>query len=176
MRRHHERRGRVLGPQQRRRAGRRRLREPPNAAASDSRGDAVTTRSMTRLPRFAPIASRIGAFALGAASLASMFGATARAQRAMTVSGYVSAAGLPIGGASVSIATLGVGAISDHAGRYSFIVTASLVYGQTLTISARHRGYETETTSVTLNGTPVVQDFELHAPKRSADVTDPILS
>lgn len=87
----------------------------------------------------------------------------ASAQRPVTVSGFVTASGVPVRGASVSISDLDVSATSNDEGRYSFIVPASQVRGQTVLISARHRRYSTRTMPVALTGGSLQLDFEMQA-------------
>ena len=89
--------------------------------------------------------------------------AIAVAQQATTISGRVtSEAGQPIGGANVTIATLGTGALSNAQGQYSFTVPAARVTGQTVTITARRIGYRASTRpGVVLSGAPVTADFTL---------------
>jgi len=84
-----------------------------------------------------------------------------RAQRAVTVSGYVSAKGAPVRGARVSVSELGVGSTSDDEGRYSFIIGAAAVHGQTVTVTARHRRYDTKAAPIKIVGNPIMLDFDL---------------
>ena len=57
----------------------------------------------------------------------------ATAQTAVTVTGHVSAASMPVRGASVRIDQLDLGGTTDADGRYSFIVPSARVQGQTVT-------------------------------------------
>ncbi|MFL5607827.1 MAG: TonB-dependent receptor plug domain-containing protein, partial [Gemmatimonadaceae bacterium] len=87
--------------------------------------------------------------------------ASLRGQEAVTVTGHVSAASMPIRGASVRIGELDLGAITDADGRYSFIVPSARVRGQTVAITARALRYHPESARITLVGGSLVQDFVL---------------
>jgi TonB-linked SusC/RagA family outer membrane protein len=94
--------------------------------------------------------------------LATFFAGTANAQQAAVVSGTVTSdANAPIQGVSVAIPTLGVGALTDEAGRYSFAVPAPRVQGQTATITARRIGFRQSSATITLTGGAITQDFRL---------------
>ena len=80
-----------------------------------------------------------------------------------TISGQVTGTGgTPIVGASVSIATLRVGAFTDETGRFTFTAPAS-ANGTTVTLLARRLGYQPSSASITLSGTAVNQNFSLSA-------------
>jgi TonB-dependent SusC/RagA subfamily outer membrane receptor len=96
-----------------------------------------------------------------ALALGAPLAGAAHAQRAVTVSGYVIAKGVPVRGARVSVPALGVGATSDDEGRYSFIISASQVHGQTVTITARHRRYDTRSAPINVVGGALRLDFDL---------------
>lgn len=90
--------------------------------------------------------------------------AAALAQQGTTISGRVTSdAQTPLQSVSVSIPTLGVGAFTDEAGRYSFTVPASRAAGQAVQLTARRIGYQAKTATVTLSGNAVTQDFTLTA-------------
>lgn len=100
------------------------------------------------------------------AGLVSVLGlpALAAAQQGTTLSGRVlTEASSPIAGASVSIPTLGLGAYSNNDGRYSFVIPAARVTGQTVAVIARRIGYQARTVSVQLTGPVVTHDFVLAA-------------
>jgi TonB-linked SusC/RagA family outer membrane protein len=79
-----------------------------------------------------------------------------------TISGrVVTDAGEPLPGASVGIQTLGVGAITNDQGRYTFIIPAARVTGQQVTILARFLGYRPQSRTITLNAGTLEQNFEL---------------
>ena len=100
------------------------------------------------------------AFVVAAATVAS-------AQQAVTVSGHVTAAGMPLAGAHVRLTALKIDRVTDTDGRYSFVVTSANVRGQTVRITAtmddRRAGYLPGSAVVTLTGGELVQDFELAA-------------
>jgi TonB-linked SusC/RagA family outer membrane protein len=86
----------------------------------------------------------------------------AAAQQGTTVSGRVtSESNIPIPGATVAIPSLAVGTYTNGDGRYSFIVPANRVNGQTVPLVARRIGYTPVTLSVTLSGPTVTRDIQL---------------
>jgi TonB-dependent SusC/RagA subfamily outer membrane receptor len=87
----------------------------------------------------------------------------ASAQEAVTITGHISAASMPVRGAAIRIPELDLGAVSDAEGRYSFIVPSTRVRGQTVTLTVRYLRYRTESVSLTLVGGAVVQDFALQS-------------
>ena len=90
--------------------------------------------------------------------------AMGHAQQATTISGHVTGEAMsPLPGASVSIGTLGVGAITDADGRYSFTVPSDRAAGRTLALTARRIGYAAKVVNVTLAGASITQDFNLSA-------------
>ncbi len=98
-----------------------------------------------------------------AGTLLGLLPAAALAQ-GTTISGRVTSdAQAPLQGVSVSIATLGAGAYTDDAGRYSFTVPAARATGQTVALSARRIGFVPKTVSITLSGASITQDFALTA-------------
>ena len=97
-------------------------------------------------------------------ALLGVFPAAARAQQATTISGRVTGDAMsPLAGASVSIGTLGVGAITDADGKYSFTVPSDRAAGRTLPLTARRIGYAAKVVNVTLSGASITQDFTLSA-------------
>lgn len=87
--------------------------------------------------------------------------ATVAAQEAVTITGHVSAANMPIQGASVRIEQLDLGTTTNVEGRYSFIVPSSRVRGQTVTLTTRYLRYRPISVQITLVGGSLVQDFDL---------------
>lgn len=85
----------------------------------------------------------------------------ATAQTAVTVTGHVSAASMPVRGASVRIDQLDLGGTTDADGRYSFIVPSARVQGQTVTLTAKFLRYRPQSVPVVLSGSALVQDFSL---------------
>lgn len=108
---------------------------------------------------------RIVRFTIVAAVAAILPIASAAAQRAVTVSGHVTSRGLPLAGAHVRVDALGIDRTTDADGRYSFVVPATSVQGQTVTIVAsmsdRRIRYAPVAVAVVLSGVPLVQDFDL---------------
>ncbi|MEO8335681.1 MAG: TonB-dependent receptor plug domain-containing protein [bacterium] len=94
---------------------------------------------------------------------------TLAAQEAVTISGHVSSASMPVRGATVRIEQLDLGATTDVEGRYSFIVPSSRVRGQTVALSARYVRLRTLSVDIVLTGGSLVRDFDLV----SADGTQP---
>ena len=93
--------------------------------------------------------------------------ATAAAQEAVTVTGHVSAASMPVRGATVRIEALGLGGTTDGEGRYSFIIPSARVRGQTVALTASYPRFRPKSVDLTLVGGSVAQDFDL-------SVTDPV--
>ena len=89
----------------------------------------------------------------------------ARAQQPITISGnVVNETGQPMPGASVALVGLGLGAMTDDAGKYSFVVPAARASGQAATLEARRLGYRPVQFQVTLTpGTTISHDFSLAA-------------
>jgi TonB-linked SusC/RagA family outer membrane protein len=87
------------------------------------------------------------------------------AQQPVAVSGRVTSdAGAPIPSASVFLETMGIGALTNGEGRYSFTVPAARAAGQTVTLTARVIGYRPVSTRVTLtSGAQIAHDFSLAA-------------
>ena len=89
---------------------------------------------------------------------------TAAAQGSATVTGKVtSEAGQPLPFASVVITALGLGAQADANGRYTIVVAAGRVLGQTAQVSALALGFRAGTASITLAPGTIAKDFVLVA-------------
>jgi len=103
--------------------------------------------------------------ALGiAVALASLIGVSAEAQQATVVSGTVTnEASTPIVGASVAISGMGLGAVTNEAGHYSFVVPAERATGQTVSLVVRRIGFKQATATIALAGGNINQDFSLSA-------------
>ena len=86
--------------------------------------------------------------------------ASAAAQGAVTVTGHVSAASMPVRGATVRIEELNLGATSNAEGRFSFIVPSSRALGQTVPLKASHPRYRSKSINVVLIGSSIEQDFD----------------
>ena len=93
------------------------------------------------------------------------------AQEAVTLTGHVSAASMPLQGASVRIPDLNLGTSTDVDGRYSFIIPSSRVRGQTVTVVARYLRYQPGQAPIVLTGGTLVQDFELRPAGEAPVVT-----
>jgi len=94
--------------------------------------------------------------------LSGLIPAAALAQQAVTVSGRVTGTNnAPVAQAAVSIPEFRFGAVTGLDGRYSFVVPATSVHGQTVTITARRIGYSSSSLNVGLTGNAVVADFHL---------------
>lgn len=107
-------------------------------------------RSLVR--RFLAVAGAAVALAMGATA--------AEAQNAVFTGKVTSIAG-PLGGASVGIPELGVGAITGVDGRYSFTVDVGRASGRSVTVVVRYIGYKPKRMAVTLTAGRVEKDFEL---------------
>jgi TonB-linked SusC/RagA family outer membrane protein len=103
----------------------------------------------------------VGATGLGLTNTTPLL-AQAATPQGTTVQGTVTAeTGEPIAGASVGIQTLGVGAVTNDQGRYTFIVPAARVSGQTVTLLARFLGYRPISRTITLTAGTIEQNFSL---------------
>jgi hypothetical protein len=94
------------------------------------------------------------------------------AQEAVTITGHVSSANMPVRGASLRIEQLDLGATTDADGRYSFIVPSTRVRGQTVTLSAKYVRLRSQSVEITLVGGSLVRDFDLVG----ADGTQPTVA
>jgi len=77
--------------------------------------------------------------------------------------------GAPVPGATVAIRSLGVGALADASGNYSFTVPAQ-ASGQTVTVTARYIGFTPADRSVALTGTQTVNFTIAADPFRLSEV------
>ncbi|MCA2990904.1 MAG: SusC/RagA family TonB-linked outer membrane protein [Gemmatimonas sp.] len=98
---------------------------------------------------------------MAAAFLILIPGTTATAQQPATVSGRVTAAGAPLGGAQVGIVELGVGSVTDAQGRFTFTVDPARAGGKQVTVLARTIGYRPVKHLVTLTAGRNEQNFDL---------------
>ena len=79
-----------------------------------------------------------------------------------TVSGRVTTEGnTPVAGATVSIPSMSLGALTDGEGRYSFVVPAARATGQQVLLTARRLGFQPRSVTITLAGASVSQDLLL---------------
>lgn len=94
------------------------------------------------------------------------------AQEGTTISGRVtSEAGAPLASVSVFIEGLNVGTLTRDDGRYSFVVPAARVSGQTVTLTARLIGFRAHSVQLVLRPGALTQDFTLEAnPLRLGEV------
>ena len=100
--------------------------------------------------------------ALALVALSSVATSEALAQNAAVFSGRVTtAAGQALGGASVGIPDLGVGAVADAEGRYNFTVDLSGRAGRSVEVIARSIGYKPKRMPVTLQAGRVEHNFAL---------------
>jgi len=94
--------------------------------------------------------------------LALALGASVAAAQTAVFSGRVtSAAGQPLGGASVSIPDFGVGGIADTDGRYNFTLDLSGRTGRAVNVVARYIGYKPKRLPITLAAGRVEHNFVL---------------
>lgn len=89
----------------------------------------------------------------------------AAGQEATVISGQVVSAadGLPLPGATVSIPELGLEAVSDAQGRYTFTIPADRAQGRTVEVQVRFADLKESSAQVTLAPGAVTQDFSLEA-------------
>jgi TonB-dependent SusC/RagA subfamily outer membrane receptor len=99
---------------------------------------------------------------VGAAFALALTAGTASAQSAV-FSGTVTSAGSPLGGASVAIPELGVGAITSQDGKYSFTLDLAKAggAGRNVTVVARFIGYKPKRMPTRLAVGRNAKDFEL---------------
>ncbi|HJQ21105.1 MAG TPA: SusC/RagA family TonB-linked outer membrane protein [Gemmatimonadaceae bacterium] len=90
-----------------------------------------------------------------------LFAGAAQAQQAVFTGKITSAAGQPLGGASVGIPTLGVGSIADVNGNFTFTVDVGGRAGRQVDVIARYIGYKPKQLPVTLTAGRVQHDFVL---------------
>ena len=114
----------------------------------DSRSNQLMMRRTRGLPAFGLL-------------LLAVLPAAVSAQTAMTVTGHVSAASMPVRGASVRIDQLDLGGMTDADGRFAFIIPAARVQGQTVNLTVKYLRYRPQSVPVVLVGGALVQDFAL---------------
>jgi len=85
----------------------------------------------------------------------------AQAQTAVFTGKVTSAAGQPLGGASIGIPTLGVGGIADVSGNFTFTVDIGSRAGRQVNVVARYIGYKPKQLPITLAAGRVQHDFVL---------------
>src|SRR5438128_1196993 len=86
----------------------------------------------------------------------------ALAQNPVTINGRVtSSTGGPLSFAEISIASLGVGALTRDDGRYAIFIPAARVSGQSVEMTVRRLGYKPKTATVQLTQALITQDFTL---------------
>src|SRR2546423_5034593 len=84
------------------------------------------------------------------------------AQNPVTINGRVTdEAGTPLPYAEVSIASLGLGAVTRDDGRFAIFVPAARVSGQSVSLTIRRLGYKVQTATVALTQDVVTQDFKM---------------
>jgi len=103
------------------------------------------------------VSNRRRAIALIAAALP----VVASAQEARITGRVSNESAVPIVGANVRIASMGLGSITGNDGRYSFLVPAARISGQSVVITARLLGYREQTATITLRAGTITQDFTL---------------
>jgi len=106
--------------------------------------------------------------AIGAVVALASIATVASAQSAQ-FTGKVTSSGQPLGGASVGIPELGVGAITGQDGKYNFTVEVSKAKGLPVVVFVRYIGYKPKRMSVTLEAKRVEKDFELEKDVLSLD-------
>ncbi len=99
------------------------------------------------------------AFGLALATLAPM---AVQAQQQATLTGRVTdEGGQPLDGATIFIAELNTGGLTNAQGRYSIVIPAARVRGQEVTVQARFIGYTAVSKRITLSGGSIETNFEL---------------
>jgi TonB-linked SusC/RagA family outer membrane protein len=86
---------------------------------------------------------------------------SAGAQQPATVTGRVISEGAAVPSVTISIPELGLGTLTNEAGRYTITVPGARVQGQSVAITARRVGYRPQTVRVTITTGAVTQDFDL---------------
>jgi len=88
--------------------------------------------------------------------------AGALAQNPVTINGRVTSnRGGPLPLAEISIASLGVGALTRDDGRYAIFIPAARVSGQSVQMTVRRLGYKPQTVTLQLTQSLITQDFTL---------------
>jgi TonB-linked SusC/RagA family outer membrane protein len=99
------------------------------------------------------------AFGLALATLAPL---AVQAQQQATLTGRVTnEGGEPLDGATIFIAELNTGGLTNAQGRYSIVIPAGRVSGQQVTVQARFIGYTATSTRITLTGGTIETNFSL---------------
>lgn len=83
------------------------------------------------------------------------------AQQTASITGRVTTAGQPLGGAQVGIVELGVGSVTDTQGRYTFTVDPARAGGKPVTLLARTIGYRPVKHVIALTAGRIEQNFDL---------------
>ena len=96
----------------------------------------------------------------GGAALVALLAGQASAQNAV-FSGRVTSEGTPLGGASVGIPELGVGAVTSVDGRYNFTLDMGKLQGRSVNLIARSIGFKPKRLPLVLSVGRVEKDFEL---------------
>lgn len=101
---------------------------------------------------------------VGCLGISTLLPMVAAAQEPATITGRVTGeGGTAIAGVTVSLAELGLGAVSRDDGAYTITVPASRVSRQLVTLTARRVGYKPKTARITLNPGSITQDFLLES-------------
>jgi len=87
----------------------------------------------------------------------------AQGQEPATITGRVTSAGQPLGQVEVAIPNMGLGGVTKDDGRYTIVVPAARVSGQSVTMVARLLGYRAQSAQVRIISGALTQDFELQA-------------
>jgi len=90
-----------------------------------------------------------------------LISSAAEAQSAVFTGRVTSAAGQPLGGASVGINELGVGGIADADGKYTFTIDIARAGTRPVNVTARYIGYKPKVLPVTLTAGRVEHNFAL---------------
>ncbi|MFL5561247.1 MAG: SusC/RagA family TonB-linked outer membrane protein [Gemmatimonadaceae bacterium] len=111
-------------------------------------------------------------FAAGFTVALAMARPVAAQEGTAVITGQVTAEqGRPLVGATVVITELNAGVQVNDAGRYSLVVPAARVTGQTVTLRARFIGYQPQSKTITLHAGPQSFDFALAVdPTRLSEV------
>ena len=93
-------------------------------------------------------------------------------QGSAVISGQVTAeGGRALTGATVQVVELNAGALVNEAGRYTLLIPAARVNGQTVTVRARFIGYQAQSRTIALTAGTHAQDFTLTVdPTRLSEV------
>jgi TonB-linked SusC/RagA family outer membrane protein len=87
---------------------------------------------------------------------------SAAAQQPTVITGHVNRDdGTPLGGASVSIPSLGIGTTSRSDGSFGLAVPSGQAQGETVAVTARAIGFKPQTVQITLTEGAIAQDFGL---------------